>query len=335
VTAGSAPARAADRARTIFLGSGTFAVPILDAVAAHPRLHVVGVVTAPDRPAGRSRTMTPTPVAVRAAALGLPVLRPASVRAPDALADLAALQPDIGVLADYGRIIPRALLDLPAHGILGVHPSRLPRHRGATPIEATIREGDPEAAVTIYRMDEGLDTGPIVDVISWPLDGTETGPSLQSDAAARAAARLAIVLPAYLDGEAVPVAQGATTSAVTTRLTRADASLDPARPAADLERQVRAHAGWPGAAVDTAAGRLVILEASVAPRAAAAEDDPGPGTVVDVEGRPALVAGDGRRLVLERVQPAGGRPMSGAEFLRGRRGLLGTTVAAPATVSAR
>src|SRR5262245_1272868 len=117
MTAGPAPGRAADRARTIFLGSGAFAVPVLDALLADARVEVVGVVTTPDRPAGRGRTMLPTPVALRTRALWVPLLQPARLREAAAISDVAALRPDLGVLADYGQIVPREVLDLPLHGI--------------------------------------------------------------------------------------------------------------------------------------------------------------------------------------------------------------------------
>ena len=340
MTAGTAPGRAAGPARTIFFGSGPFAVPILDAVAAHPRLEVVAVVTTPDRPAGRSRSLTPTPVALRARDLGLSVHQPSSIRSAETMAELAALAPDLGVLADYGRIIPQALLDLPRLGILGVHPSLLPRHRGATPIQATILAGDHDAGLAIYRMDAGLDTGPLLATESWPLDGTETAPALEADAAARGATLLAAALPGYLDGTAPLAPQGIAPLIVTTRLTREHARLDPARPAVELERQVRAHAGWPGSFVETAGGRLGVISASVAPGEAADEADAADiagvaGTIVEAAGgRPAIATSQGR-LVLDRVQPAGGREMAGADYLRGHRELLGTTVAGAATVSGR
>lgn len=329
--AGTAPGRAAGPARTIFFGSGAFAVPILEAVAAHPRLEVVAVVTAPDRPAGRSRSLTPTPVAARARSLGLPLLQPAGVRSPEVLAELAALEPDVGILADYGRIIPPALLDLPRLGILGVHPSLLPRHRGATPIQVTILGGDAEAGVTLYRMDAGLDTGPVLAARAWPLHGTETAPDLEVQAAAHGAALLAAALPGYLDGSAALTPQDGSRATVTTLLTRDDARLDPSRPAVELERQVRAHAGWPGSHLETAAGRLGVTSAAVAP--AVSGDVPGT-LVVGEDGAPAVVTADGR-LVLVRVQPAGGREMPGSDYLRGHRELLGTMIAGPATVNAR
>jgi methionyl-tRNA formyltransferase len=146
----------------VFFGSGAFAIPSLEALLASPHVTVVTVVTAPDRPVGRRAEPTPTPVAARARAAGLALSQPPRVRAPEVVAELAALAPELGVLADYGQIVPPAVLELPARGILNVHPSLLPRHRGATPVPATILAGDAEAGVTIIRMDAGLDTGPIV-----------------------------------------------------------------------------------------------------------------------------------------------------------------------------
>ena len=331
MTAGTAPGRAAGPARTIFFGSGAFAVPILDAVAGDPRLSLVAVVTAPDRPAGRSQVLTPTPVAARARERGVTVLQPAGVRDPKVLAELAALEPDLGILADYGRIIPQAVLDLPRLGILGVHPSLLPRHRGATPIPATILAGDDEAGVAIYRMDAGLDTGPVLASRSWRLHGAETAPELEADAAARGAALLTEAVPSYLDGTAALQPQDPEPATVTSRLLREHARLDPLRSAVELERQVRAHAGWPGSFIETDAGRLAVVAASTA----AAFPDDRPGAIVnEAGGAPAIVTAAGR-LVLDRVRPAGGRDMTGADYLRGHPDIVGTIVAGAATVSGR
>jgi methionyl-tRNA formyltransferase len=326
VTAGPTPGKAGDRVRTIFFGSGSFAVPILVALTGEQRLDLVGVVTAPDRPAGRDRAMTRTPVAQRARELGLPLLQPARVRAPEAIAELAALAPALGVLADYGQIAPRAVLDLPAMGILNVHPSLLPRHRGAAPIQATIASGDELAGVSIFRMDEGVDTGPILAAASWSLDGTERAPTLEADAARRAADLLVRSLDAYLDGTATLVAQDEGSATVTRPFRREDARVDPARPAVELERRIRANEPWPGTFIETAAGRVLIHAASVAPSM------PGerPGMLIEHDGRIALTTRRGR-LVLERAQLAGRRTMPGDELLRGQRRLIGTSVAVEAS----
>jgi methionyl-tRNA formyltransferase len=324
VTAGPAPGRAADRARTIFFGSGAFAVPILDALAADPRLELVGVVTAPDRPAGRGKLMRPTPVALRAQATWMPLLKPGRLREPEAAAQVAELRPDLGVLADYGQIVPRAILDLPPRGILNIHPSLLPRHRGATPIPATIAAGDERAGVTIIRMDDGVDTGPIVARQSWPLDGTERAPDLEARAAREGAELLARTIESWLAGTAPEIPQTSIGATVTRPFRRADGRLDPDLPAVELERRVRAHEPWPGSYIETSAGRLAIHEASMGD----AEADDEPGTLVRHADRLAIVTSDGR-LVLDRVQLAGRRELAGDEFLRGQEGLVGTRAGEP------
>jgi methionyl-tRNA formyltransferase len=333
MTPGPAPGRAADRVRTIFFGSGSFAVPALEALAGDPRVELVGVVTAPDRPAGRGRTMLPTPIALRARTMWLPLLQPVRVREPEVVDELSALLPDLGVLADYGQIIPTQLLELPRLGILNLHPSLLPRHRGATPIQAAIAEGDPRTGVTIIRMDEGLDTGPIVAMTEWRLTGRETTPQLEAFAAREASTLLARTLDGWVAGEIRAQPQPAEGATSTRRLRRDDARLDPSRPARELERQVRAHLPWPGSVLETPAGRLVVRVASVAK----AEPGDEAGLIVAHGDGLALATGD-RRLVLDEVQLAGRRPLSGPEFLRGQRELLGERVgdvAGAATAAAR
>ena len=329
MTAGPAPGRAADRARTLFFGSGAFAVPILDALVADPRVELVAVVTAPDRAAGRGRTLLPTPVALRARAMWVPLLQPNRVRDPEVAAEIAGLRPELAVLADYGQIVPRELLELPARGFLNVHPSLLPRHRGASPIRATIADGDEQAGVTIMRMDEGLDTGPIVATTAWATTGTETAPELESRAAAEGAALLRATLGDWLAGSIQPRPQPEAGATLTRRLRKADATLDPARPSRELERQVRAQLPWPGSSLETEAGRLTVHRASTA---GAAEGDE-PGTLVGHGDGLALATTDGR-LVLDEVKLAGRRQLPGEEFLRGQRELVGTRVGAAARAAA-
>jgi methionyl-tRNA formyltransferase len=321
MTPGPAPGRAADPARTVFLGSGAFAVPILDALLDDSRVELVGIVTAPDRPAGRGRTLLPTPVALRARALWVPLLQPTRLRDPEAVAGVEALRPELGVLADYGQIVPREVLDLPAHGILNVHPSLLPRHRGASPIQAAIAGGDDYTGVTIMQMDQGLDTGPIAASTEWSLSGRETAPDLEQRAAREGAALLGRTIGAWLAGEIQPIPQASDGVTLTKRLRRSDARLDPGRPALELERQVRAQLPWPGSAIETEAGRLTIHRASVAP----SEPGDAPGLLVPA-GEGIAVATASGRLVLDQVQLAGRRQLSGAEFLRGQRELIGTAV---------
>ncbi len=307
---------------TVFFGSGSFAVPILDALLATDDVSVAGVVTVPDRPAGRGGVPTPTPVAARARDLGLTTIQPASLRTDEALATIAGLGAGLGVLADYGRIVPRAILELPAAGILNVHPSLLPRWRGASPIPATILAGDRETGVTVIRMDAGLDTGPIVAVERWELGADEDAPGLEARAATVGARLIARIVGPWLRGDVVPRPQGDAGATLTRPLRREDGRLDPTRPAAELERQVRALRPWPGTFLETQAGRVAVLDATAADGAPSSEGSPGR------LGPDGLETAGGSRLVLRTVQPAGGRPMSWADLLRGRPALVGSVVLA-------
>ncbi|MGD8486658.1 MAG: methionyl-tRNA formyltransferase, partial [Chloroflexota bacterium] len=227
-----------DPVRTLFFGSGAVALPVLEHLLEIDLLTVVAVVTAPPRPAGRKGTLRPTPVAELAERRGLPVTTPASLRDDAVLDALRAYRPGLIVLADYGRLIPAAVLEMPAHGALNIHPSLLPRHRGASPVVAAILAGDPVTGVTVMRMDEGLDTGPILAQATLPLDGSEVTPELEARLAELGARLLIEHLPAWLEGSLKARPQPSEGATVTRLLRREDGRLDPARPAAELERQV-------------------------------------------------------------------------------------------------
>ncbi|HEY7599404.1 MAG TPA: methionyl-tRNA formyltransferase [Candidatus Limnocylindrales bacterium] len=315
------------RVRTVFLGSGEFAVPVAAALVEHPQVELAAVVTAPARPAGRRRTLSPTPVGRWAADSGLATHTPGRLREPAALATLADLAPELLVLADYGQMVPRALLELPRHRALNLHPSLLPRHRGASPIAAAILAGDEETGVTLMAMDEGLDSGPIIAQRRVELRGDETAPELEERLAAVAAGIVAGHLGEWLRGELEAHPQPAAGMTLTRPLRRADGALDPRRPAAELERQVRAYQPWPGSYLDTDAGRLAVWRARPAHASGARGESVG--TILSTaEGEPALVTGAGL-LELVEVQPAGGRRMGGAELLRGRPALVGMRVTMP------
>jgi methionyl-tRNA formyltransferase len=310
-------------ARTVFFGSGVFAVPILATVVTSPLLELVAVVTTPPRPAGRSGALAPTPVGEAAADLGVPLLVPERLRDPAFVDLLAGLRPSVGVLADYGKLLPAAILDLPPRGILNLHPSLLPRHRGATPIPAAIAAGDDVTGVSLIRMDPGLDTGPLVAIEPTPLGADEDAPGLEARLAERAADLLARTIGPYLRGEVRPIAQPADGVTLTRPLRREDGRLDPGRPAIELERQVRALRPWPGTFVELVAGeRIAVLQAGVAPAAA----DDVPGTLV-ADGPGLALATAGGRLRLHEVRPAGGRSMDGSAYRRGRPAAVGARVA--------
>lgn len=308
-------------ARTIFLGSGEFAIPVAAALARQPGIDLLAVVTAPPRRGARGR-LTDPPLAGWADEHGLPMFRPVRLRAAESVAELRRLRPELLVLADYGQIVPATLLELPRHGALNLHPSLLPRHRGAAPIPAAILAGDAETGVSLMQMDAGLDSGPIVAQRRCTLAGDETGPELEQRLAEMAAVLLADTLEAWLAGLIEPQPQAETGVTLTRPLRREDGRLDPARGVAYLERHVRAFQPWPGSFVDTAHGRVVVWQA----QPAVADSSGGSGRLVARPGGGlALVASDGL-LELTEVQPAGGRRMGGADLLRGHPALVGATL---------
>jgi methionyl-tRNA formyltransferase len=305
------------RVRTVFLGSGRFGVESLRRLDRHPGVDLVGVVTAPPRPAGRRQQPASTPIDQAAAGLGaVAILRPIRLRAAESVAAVLALEPELAVLADYGQLVPRPILDL-GHGALNLHPSLLPRHRGASPIPSAILAGDRETGVTLMRMDEGLDTGPIVAVARIALDGTEDAPSLEDRLAAMAADLLERSIGPWLAGDLAPRPQPVEGATLTRPLRREDGRLDATLRADELERRVRAYRPWPGTFVETTEGRLVVHRAHVDP----ARPGDAPGRLV-AHGDGVALATPGGRLVLDEVQPAGGRRMSAAALRRGRPALV-------------
>jgi methionyl-tRNA formyltransferase len=300
--------------RTLFFGSGSVALPVLERLLQGELVELDSVVTAPPRPAGRKRVLTPTPVAQLAAAHELPVRTPVSLRHADVLEELRAAGAELIVLADYGRIIPPAVLELPEHGALNIHPSLLPRHRGAAPVAGAILAGDDVTGVTVMLMDEGLDTGPIVAQAELPLDGSEVAPELEARLAELGADLLLQHLPAWLAGSLHARPQPEAGATLTRMLRREDGRLDPSRPAAELERQVRAYQPWPGSFVEHDGVRLKVWAAGVLGQVVSVE----PGRIILTEGTLGLGTVDGV-LRLDEVQPAGKRRMSGAEYRRGRR----------------
>jgi methionyl-tRNA formyltransferase len=292
------------RLRLAFMGSPDFAVPALRAL--HAAGHEIACVYAqPPRPAGRGQKETPCPVHRAALDLGLPVRTPARVRKDAAEhAAFAALDLDVAVVAAYGLILPPPMLDAPRRGCLNIHASLLPRWRGAAPIHAAILAGDAESGITIMRMEEGLDTGPMLLKEAVPIGPRTTTPELH-DALAAIGARL-ILRALEEDPPAVPQpAEGVTYAP---KIAKEDGRLDWAQPAAALERRVRAMTPWPGCFFRHGAEVIRVLEAEVA------EGEGPPGNVLDAA--PTIACGQGA-LRLVRLQRAGRAAMGAADFLRG------------------
>jgi methionyl-tRNA formyltransferase len=304
--------------RVLFMGSPQFAVPALQALMSG--YQVVGVVTQPDRPSGRGRQLHPPPVKVLAQAHGLPVLQPASLRSPEAIAELQALHPDVIVVAAFGQILRPAVLDLPPFGCLNIHASLLPRWRGAAPIAAAILAGDETAGITIMRMDPGLDTGPILRQRALPIAPDDTAESLGEKLARLGADLLLDTLPDWLAGRIEPQPQDDALVTLAPQLEKEQGHIDWSGPADAIARQVRAFHPWPGTFTPWQGAPLRILRASAEPSSV---EGMLTGTVVATPEGPAVATGRGWLRLIE-VQPAGKRPMPASAFVRGARGFLGS-----------
>jgi methionyl-tRNA formyltransferase len=296
--------------KIVFMGSPDFALPTLRALHAH--YPVVGVVTQPDRAAGRGRELKPPPVKRLVQDLGIPLIQPEKLRNPQTMDQLRAWSPDMIVVAAFGQILKQEVLELPLYGCLNVHASLLPRWRGAAPINAAILHGDEETGVTIMKMEAGLDTGPILSQRSVRITPQETAGSLFERLSASGADLLLDTLPAYLDGEIKPRPQPEEGATYAGMLKKEDGQLDFTQPAVELERKVRAFNPWPGTYFDWDGNRLKVHSASIG----VGEMRAGQRGVY--LGLPAVGTSE-NLLVLGEVQPAGKKPMPGKAFLAGAR----------------
>jgi methionyl-tRNA formyltransferase len=302
----------------VFMGTPKFAVPVLEAL--HDAHQVVGVVTQPDRSAGRGRRTKLSAVKQFALAHGLQLFQPASLRAPEAVARLAAWGPEVIAVAAFGQILKQDVLDLPLHGCLNVHASLLPRWRGAAPVAAAILAGDQITGVTIMKMDAGLDTGPILAQREESIRSDDTRETLRERLAHLGADLLVEVLPAYLAGDLTPRPQSEEGVTYMEELRKEDGRLDWARSATELDRQVRAVTPWPGAFTTWRGRQLKIVQAVPLP---GWRGDGPPGTVVALADGAAVTTGEGA-LRLEEVQLAGRRVMDISAFLCGQRECVGS-----------
>lgn len=293
------------------MGSPAFAVPSLEKLAKN--YFVVGVVTQPDRPAGRGGLLNAPEVKTAAMRLSLPLIQPEKIRSPEAIAQIQAWSPELIVVAAFGQILRPVILDLPRQGCLNVHGSLLPRWRGAAPIQAAILAGDPETGITIMKMDPGVDTGPILSQRSLLISSDDTAGSLFEKMASIGADLLIETLPRYLSGGLSPQPQNEEEATYASMLKKEDGLLDFNRPAIELERRVRAMSPWPGAFFTWKGAQLKVLRARIN-----SGSNAGAGYRFIVEGSPAVGTGDGI-LILDEVQPAGKKSMPGKAFLAGAR----------------
>ena len=306
--------------RVGFAGTPAFAVPALAAIVA-AGFEVPVVLTQPDRPSGRGLRAQASPVKAFAASQGIPVLQPISLKADDVQASLRAIALDVLVVAAYGLLLPAAVLAWPRHGCINIHASLLPRWRGAAPIQRALLAGDAGTGVTIMQMEAGLDTGPMLKIVRTPIGASDTAGTLQDRLAGLGAAAVVEVLEDLgrvgpLVGEPQPP-EGATYAK---KITREDAAIDWRASAEAIERQVRAFDPAPGAFTQRSDEIAKLWAAEAVPASAPRGI---PGEVLAVEGGSIVVAcGEGVLRITE-LQPAGGRRMSAAAYVAGRRLAVG------------
>ena len=307
--------------RLVFMGTADFAVPSLEALAAS-RHEVVAAYTQPARPAGRGWHPRPSPVQLAAEALGLPLRTPSSLRDPAEQAAFAALGAELAVVAAYGLILPKAVLDAPRLGCVNLHASLLPRWRGAAPIQRALLAGDPETGVTIFQMEPSLDTGPVIAIRPVAITACSTAASLHGELAELAAAMVVAAVDDLAAGRTHPVPQPDDGVTYAAKIEKSEGRIDWTRSAEALERQLRALNPWPGCWTEMAGGTLRVL----AGRPVRCDHRRPAGEVLDE--RLTVACGEGA-LTLTSVQRPGGRPMPAEAFLHGFSVPVGTRLGQP------
>lgn len=304
----------------ILMGAGSLACPLLTALLEQKRDRLAAVVTPPDRPAGRGRQLHPCPLKQKAQLLGLPVLTPENVNAPEFLGDLTLLKPDLIIVASYGQFLRLALLALPRLGPINVHPSLLPKYRGASPIQWALANGETETGVSVVTVTPRMDAGDILAQERMAISPTDTFLTLEPRLAALGAKLLLAVLDNFRAGHTQGIPQDESQATFARKLTKEDGRVNWNLPATVICNRLRGFASWPGTYTflpDGGALKLHAVEVETPPALAA------PGTVLETAGKGPLIAAGTDALRLTAVQPAGKKPMSGAEFIRGHRLQIG------------
>ncbi|MBL8922116.1 MAG: methionyl-tRNA formyltransferase [Myxococcaceae bacterium] len=304
------------------MGTPPFAVRSLEACLGLGE--VVAVVTQPDKPKGRGQELQFSAVKAFALAQHLPVLQPVKLRGTSFADELRALNADVAVVTAYGKILPKDVLEAPGHGCVNVHASLLPRFRGAAPIQWAIASGDTKTGVCLMKMDEGMDTGPVIDRAELPIGPTDTSATLHDALASLGGAVLRRALPPYLAGELAPVPQASEGVVMAPMIKKEDGAIDWTRPAVVLERRLRAFTPWPGAFTKLDGALFKVHAATVA------RGRGEPGTVLSAAPVGIEVACGEGSLLLTSVQLEGKRVMTAQEFLAGKKLAAGSRPFAPA-----
>jgi methionyl-tRNA formyltransferase len=312
--------------KIVFMGTPDFAVPILQTLI--ETQNVVGVVTQPDRPAGRGKQLRPSPIKIAAEAANIPVYQPKSLRSEAAAQPLRDWQPDMIIVAAFGQILRPHVLELPPHGCLNIHASLLPRWRGASPIQHAILAGDAETGICLMQMDVGLDTGPVFTCASTPISPTETAVSLHDRLAELGANLLTTHLNDILAGKLTATPQDDDQSTYAPMIKKEDGRLDWQQTSDELDRRIRAMTPWPGAFTTWQGKMLKVKKAAVAnghfgklrtSRLPAGKA----GQVVAFDEGAAVLTSEGG-LLLQEIQLAGKRATAVADFLRGHPHFIGS-----------
>lgn len=309
--------------RVVFMGSPEFAIPSLERLTLNG-YDVVAVYTQPDRPAGRGRALGAPPVKEAAVKRGLPVLQPDGFRSAEAVAQLAALKPDVIVVCAFGQILPQSVLDIPPYQCVNVHFSQLPRHRGASPVAAAILAGDEFTGVSIQLVRKKLDTGPVLARAAIPISSQDNTGRLTDKLSLVGADLLLEALSGWRRGEITPRPQNEDEATYFSQITKEDGEIDWRLPAVEIWRRVRAFYPWPGCYTTWRGRQFKILEAAALPEGEAEEA----GRVTALPGHEAglgISTGEGLLSVLK-VQLEGKRAMTAAEFLRGQRDFIGAVL---------
>ena len=314
-------------ARAVFMGSDSFSAPVLEALLAFGSgmsepVQMVGVVTQPDRLAGRGRHMMPNPIKTLAIARGVPVLQPDRVGQTDSVAWLRGLHPDVVVVASFGQILPRSVLDTPARGCLNLHPSLLPRYRGPSPIVGAILAGERRTGTTLTLLTARMDAGPILSQAEIEINPEETAGELTERLASLSGRLLIRDLPAWLSSRLSPVPQEEADASYTQRLRKEDGRIEWTLSAELLTRRIRAFNPWP-TAYTFWKGRMVRLL-----RARAAPGDAQPGEVVGLQDGSLLVGTGEGLLLVQELQLAGGKAQIAPDLVRGHPDLLAAQLSA-------
>lgn len=301
----------------VFMGTPDFSAPILQQLI--DQYTVIGVVTQPDRPAGRKQQIHMSPIKQLALAHNIPVLQPEKLRRAEAIEELKQWQPDLYVVAAFGQILPQVVLDIPKFGSINVHASLLPRWRGAAPIQAAIRAGDSETGVTIMKMDAGLDTGPMLKMRTIPIASDETGESLHDKLSVLGANLLIETLPAYLNGSITPQAQPDSGTTYAPQVQKEEGNIDWLQDAQVIVRLIRAFTPWPGTFSFFKGQQLKILSGQ------AINGSEPVGKIIKRDDT--ICVGTGNGLIqLNFIQLAGRKAMHVGEFIRGQADFIGATL---------